>query len=147
MSKITTTTQSVEFLTKKSNVLKKRMEFLNKMAKDLSASEKVISEKQMELARKYAPYVEPTIQQESKVQKTNLQALPNQPVDTNYWTCSGNIVSPSRKEVQEVLPQLISKSTHKFLAGLFDWQNLSTKQEAVLVRIWDEIKNKGMYTI
>ena len=84
MSKITTTTQSVEFLTKKSNVLKKRMEFLNKMAKDLSTSEKVISEKQMELARKYAPYVEPTIQQESKVQKTNLQALPNQPVDVPY---------------------------------------------------------------
>jgi hypothetical protein len=145
MSTIKTNQDSINFLTKKVNALYKRAEFLTAIMDDLYVSGNVLTDRQKAIATEYVPYIPPK-------NATNVESLPNS-VPNNYrdtstdpWIYNGKTVNPSKSDVRAILPEITSKSTSKFLNGIMPFGSLSDNQYKVLIRIWDEIVNKGWYT-
>ena len=139
MTKNKENSYDLEFLSKKITVLEERVQFLKKVQSDLTESGKKLSEKQVDLIKQMVPYT--TTKQD--VVKDN----PNLELSQTAWTnVSGKLVRPTKEDVIVILPEIVDPSTFKFLKSVLRFANLSEKQEKVLVRIWDEIVNQGMYT-
>lgn len=129
----------LEFLTKKITVLEERTDFLRKIKNDLKQSGKKLSTKQLDLVKQMVPYTstKETIQENPNIELTN----------TAWVSKSGHKISPTKEEVRVIIPEIVDPATFKYLKSLLGFGVLSEKQEIVLVRIWDEIVNQGMYTL
>jgi len=132
--------ESAKFVEQMINIQKVRLKTLEDMLTWVNKEDRALTQKQLTLINNFVPYIPSDEEQKERdlQRKTDNMAA-------EWLNNSGSIVKVSKQQIRDILPDIVDYSTAKFLNSLLTFSTISQKQEDVLVRIWDEISNEGMY--